>query len=62
MVCEWFDIKITRTICEWFSLKITRMILSVLASKPVARVFRFGSQNRQLRFGDLGIKIIATVS
>jgi hypothetical protein len=44
-----------------------------LASKPVATVswlsfktkvvkgFRFGLQNRQLRFGDLGIKIITTV-
>jgi hypothetical protein len=28
----------------------------------VARVSRFMSQNRQLRFGDLGIKITATVS
>jgi hypothetical protein len=26
------------------------------------RVFRFGPQNWQLRFGDLGIKITATVS
>jgi hypothetical protein len=25
-------------------------------------VFWFGPQNRQLRFGDLGLKIIATVS
>jgi hypothetical protein len=25
-------------------------------------VFRFGPQNRQLRFGDLGLKIITTVS
>jgi hypothetical protein len=37
------------------------MIFSDLASKPVARVFRFGLQNRQLRFGDLGIKITATI-
>jgi hypothetical protein len=35
---------------------------SGMASKPVARVFRFGPQNWQLRFGDLGLKITATVS
>jgi hypothetical protein len=28
----------------------------------VARVFRFGPQNRHLRFGELGLKITATVS
>jgi hypothetical protein len=33
-----------------------------LASKPMARVSRFGPQNRQLWFGDLGLKIIVTVS
>jgi hypothetical protein len=33
-----------------------------LASKPVVRVFQFGSQNRQLRFDDLGIKITDLVS
>jgi hypothetical protein len=33
-----------------------------LASKPVARVFRFGQQNWQLWFGDLGLKITAVVS
>jgi hypothetical protein len=31
-------------------------------SKLVARVSRFGSQNRQLRFGDLSLKIIVTDS
>jgi hypothetical protein len=31
-------------------------------SKPVAQVFQFGPQNRQLWFGDLGLKITATVS
>jgi hypothetical protein len=33
-----------------------------LTSKPVVEGFRFGPQNRQLRFGDLGLKIIAMVS
>jgi hypothetical protein len=33
-----------------------------MASKPVARVSWFGPQNRQLWFGDLGLKITATVS
>jgi hypothetical protein len=33
-----------------------------LTSKPVVTVSRFGHQNRQLRFGDLGIKIITNVS
>jgi hypothetical protein len=34
----------------------------VLASKPLTRVFRFETQNRQVRFGDLAHKITATVS
>jgi hypothetical protein len=33
-----------------------------LASKPRVTVSRFGHQNRQLRFVDLGLKITATVS
>jgi hypothetical protein len=37
------------------------MIFSDLALKPVARVSRFVLQNRQLQFGDLGIKITATI-
>jgi hypothetical protein len=35
--------------------------VSGLASKPLHRVSRFGSQNPQLRFGDLGLKITTTV-
>jgi hypothetical protein len=50
------------------------MVFSGLASKPMTTVswlslktkvvegFRFGPQNRQLQFGDLGLKITATVS
>jgi hypothetical protein len=33
-----------------------------LASKPTVTVSRFESPNRRLRFGDLGLKITATVS
>jgi hypothetical protein len=33
-----------------------------LASKPVAQVFRFGPQNRQVQFDNLGLKITTTVS
>jgi hypothetical protein len=33
-----------------------------LASKPLARIFRFEPQNRELRFGDLTHKINTTVS
>jgi hypothetical protein len=33
-----------------------------LASKPRVTVFRFGHQNQQVRFGDLCLKIITTIS
>jgi hypothetical protein len=33
-----------------------------LASKPVAQISQFGPQNRQLRFGDLCLKITAMFS
>jgi hypothetical protein len=36
--------------------------VSGLALKPVVRVSRFGPQNRQLWFCDLGLKITAMVS
>jgi hypothetical protein len=50
-VCEWFDIKTTRTIFvgltskpvamvyEWFGLKNTRLVFIGLTSKPVVSVF-----------------------
>jgi hypothetical protein len=44
------------------SSKLVAMIFCGLASKPVARIFWFGPQNQQLRFGDLGLKITVTVS
>jgi hypothetical protein len=42
--------------------KLVAMVSSGLASKLVAQISLFGPQNWQLRFGDLGIKITATVS
>jgi hypothetical protein len=62
MVCQCFGLKTTGTVCEWFGLKTTQTVFSGLASKPVARVFRFGPKNQQLRFGDLRLKITTTVS
>jgi hypothetical protein len=38
------------------------MVSPDLASKPVARFFWFGPQNWQLWFGNLGLKITATIS
>jgi hypothetical protein len=45
-----------------FSLKTSGYGSCGLASKPLARIFRIGPQNWQLRFGDLGLKITMTVS
>jgi hypothetical protein len=36
--------------------------VSGLTSKPLGRVYMFGPQNQQLRFGDLCLKITMTVS
>jgi hypothetical protein len=47
---------------QWFILKTTVIVSPGLASKLVARIFWFEPQNRQLRFGDLGLKFTATVS
>jgi hypothetical protein len=44
------------------ALKLVATVFFGLVSKPVARVFQFGPQNRQIWFGDLGIKITVTVS
>jgi hypothetical protein len=42
--------------------KLVATVSPSLASKSVARISRFGPQNWQLWFGDLGLKITATVS
>jgi hypothetical protein len=62
MVCQWFGIKTTGTVFSSLVSKLVAMVSSGLASKPVAQISLFGPQNQQLRFGDLGIKITATVS
>jgi hypothetical protein len=67
--------KLVATVFSSLASKLVAMVFSNLASKLVAmvspglaskprwwRVSRFGSQNRQLWFGDLGLKITAVVS
>jgi hypothetical protein len=61
MVCQWFHVKTTRMVSSSLASKPVVTVFSSLASKPGARVSRIGPQNRQLRFGDLGLKIITTV-
>jgi hypothetical protein len=74
-VCEWFGLKTTRTVFTELASKPVATASSGLTLKHVATVFsglasksrwwrvsRFGSQNRQLWFDDLGLKIIVTVS
>jgi hypothetical protein len=55
----WFDLR-------WFfsglTSKSVTMISPELASKSVARVSQFETQNWQLRFGDLGLKITILLS
>jgi hypothetical protein len=50
------------TVSDGLASKPAVTVSTGLASKPAVTVSRFGPQNRQLRFGDLGIKITATVS
>jgi hypothetical protein len=54
--------KLVVTVFFSFALKLVGMVFSGLASKPVVMVSRFEPQNRQLRFGDLGLKITMTIS
>jgi hypothetical protein len=54
----------SKSVAMVFSSLVSKPVVMVypsLASKPVARVSRFGPQNQQLRFGDLGLKITAMV-
>jgi hypothetical protein len=59
---SWFSLKTKVDEFSWLDLKTGGYGSCGLASKPIVRVFWFGSQNRQLRFGDLARKINATVS
>jgi hypothetical protein len=60
-VYEWFDLKTIQAVFSGLAIKPVATVFSSLASKSAARVTQFGSQNRQLQFGDLGLKITATV-
>jgi hypothetical protein len=50
------------TVFSGFVSKPVAMVSPNLTSKLVALVSRFGPQNRQLRFGNLGLKIVAAIS
>jgi hypothetical protein len=58
---SWFSPKTKVYGFSWFDLKTVGYSSCGLASKPLARVFWFEPQNRQLRFGDLAHKITTTV-
>jgi hypothetical protein len=49
------------TVSSGLASKLVVTVSCGLASKPAMTVSQFGPQNRQLRFGDLGLKITATV-
>jgi hypothetical protein len=49
------------TVSSGLASKSTVTVSGSLTSKPALTVSQFGPQNRQLRFGDLGLKITATV-
>jgi hypothetical protein len=50
------------TVFSGLASKLVTTVSLGLASKPMGRIFQFGTQNWQLWFGDLGLKITATVS
>jgi hypothetical protein len=55
----------SKSVATVFSGLASKLVVTVspgLASKSMARVSRFVPQNRQLQFGDLGIKITVMVS
>jgi hypothetical protein len=74
MVYEWFGLKTTWTVFAGLASKSVATVSPGLASKSVfgflvepqnqggGGFFRFGSQNRQFWFSDLGLKITTTVS
>jgi hypothetical protein len=57
-----FGLKTGGTIFSDLTLKPMTTVSPGLPLKSVAQVFQFGPQNQQLWFGDLSLKIIATVS
>jgi hypothetical protein len=68
------SLKPRSAVCEWFGLKTTRTVFAGLASKPVVGFLvepqnqggggfsGLGLKTGSYRFGDLGLKITATVS
>jgi hypothetical protein len=72
MFLSW-ALKPRATVCQWFGLKTSgpnflvepenqgQQFVNGLATKPLGRGSQFGPQNRQLRFGDLGLKITAII-
>jgi hypothetical protein len=76
MVCEWFDLKTTRTVfhrfgpqksmvtvCEWFGLKTTQTVFAGLASKPVVMVYgNLATKPAAMVSSGLASKSTATVS
>jgi hypothetical protein len=62
MVCQWFGLNTIRTVFSGLALNPVVKVFFSLSSKPVAQVSRFGPQNWQLQFSDLGLKITTMVS
>jgi hypothetical protein len=70
-VSQWFGLrtvffgfasKPVATVFSGLTSKLVVTVSSVLGSKPMASIFWFGPQKRQLCFDDLDIKITVTVS
>jgi hypothetical protein len=60
-----FSVLASKPVVTVFSGLASKPVATVspgLASKPVGWVFWFGPQNRELQFGDLGLKITMIVS
>jgi hypothetical protein len=53
--------KLAATVSGGLASKPAVTVSGGLTSKPAVTVSRFGPQNRQLRFSDLGLKITTTV-
>jgi hypothetical protein len=53
--------KLAATVSGGLASKPTVTVSGGLTSKPAVTVSRFGPQNQQLRFSDLGLKITTTV-
>jgi hypothetical protein len=62
MVCQWFDLKTTGMVFSGLASKPMATVSPSLAPKPVASGFPIWALNWQLQFGELGLKITATVS